>query len=390
MSNRQSFNSLSEVATSIRSKFTPDYKRVVLLFAHNGIGKTQLSMNFKEQGKPDVNTRDTLYFNAFTEDLFSWHNDLEQDIESEKDPILKINTNSKFFIGLEELEMENRIKPLLNRYADFNFKIDYKKGEVIFEREILKEGQAPQMISNIKISRGEESIFIWCFFLAIAQLVVDQNVAYQWVKYLYIDDPVSSLDDNNIIAIACHLSQLLKEKNSKRVKIDTVISSHHALFFNVMYNELRKGRSAFYFSRSSDFSKYILEDTDDTPTFHHVALLKQLQEAADTGKVYDYHFNILRNILEKTATFHGFDDFSACIKKNDQDDPDGIIYQRILNLLSHGGYSLFEPRELLEENKGHFRNILVELRNNYRFNPDLFNTQAITTNPSNSTELQTS
>ena len=40
-----------------------------LIFAHNGTGKTRLSMAFKDLGKQD-NSHDTLYFNAFTEDLF--------------------------------------------------------------------------------------------------------------------------------------------------------------------------------------------------------------------------------------------------------------------------------------------------------------------------------
>ena len=380
------------------------------MFAHNGIGKTQLSMEFKNCGKTlrssqlvtesgdEIVTEtgenieitelqgDTLYFNAFTEDLFYWDNDLEAD----QNRVLKINSSSRFFKGLKELEMENRIKPLLSRYADFNFKINYEKGTVIFEREILKEGQEPQTVSNIKISRGEENIFIWCFFLAIAQAVVDGQEAYKWVKYLYIDDPVSSLDDNNVIAIACHLSQLLKDKETRRPKINVVISSHHALFFNVMFNELKKARKAFYFCRSSDFSKYTLDDTEDTPTFHHVALLKQLLDAVDTGKVYDYHFNILRSVLEKTATFHGFDDFSACIKKDDPNDPDGIVYERILNLLSHGGHSLFEPKELVKDNKKYFKEILDELRKNYRFNPALFNTSTTTPDSSIMTESQTS
>lgn len=89
---------------------------------------------------------------------------------------------------------------------------------------------------KIKISRGEENIFIWCVFLAICELVIDGAEAYSWVKYIYIDDPVSSLDDNNVIAIANDLGNLLKKDSGKR-KI--VISSHHHLFFNVMYNDLK-------------------------------------------------------------------------------------------------------------------------------------------------------
>jgi wobble nucleotide-excising tRNase len=364
-------SSLKEVAEYLRQTLEPENKKLALIFAHNGTGKTRLSMEFKELGKADE-SRDTLYFNAFTEDLFHWNNDIEKDLDDEREPTLKINIKSKFFNGLEELEMENRIRPLLRRYADFDFRIDYKNGSVNFEREIRNEGDTPKTINHIKVSRGEENIFIWCFFLVVAQLAVDKQEAYKWVKYLYIDDPISSLDDNNTIAIACHLSQLLKSENND---LKTVISSHHALFFNVMWNENKKGRLAFYFRRNNDFTRYVLEDTEDTPAFHHVALLKQLHEVVESGKVYTYHFNVLRSILEKIASFHGFGSFSDCISKDDKNDPDEVIHNRILNLLSHGNYSLFEPQELLEENQKYFRQILEELKRNYRFNPELFKIQ---------------
>lgn len=87
-----------------------------------------------------------------------------------------------------------------------------------------------------------KNLFVWCFFLAIVQLVKDEALSYDWVKYIYIDDPISSLDDNNVVALACQLSELLKD-----CKIKTVISTHHALFFNVMYNELRKESTASRF-----------------------------------------------------------------------------------------------------------------------------------------------
>ena len=57
--------------------------------------------------------------------------------------------------------------------------------------------------------------------------------------------------------------------------------------------------------------------------------------------------NILRNILEKTASFHGFAHFSSCIRK--EADEDGPVYKRILDLLSHGNYSLFAPIEMVPD-----------------------------------------
>nr|VFK63174.1 MAG: Sulfatase-modifying factor enzyme 1 [Candidatus Kentron sp. TUN]VFK72109.1 MAG: Sulfatase-modifying factor enzyme 1 [Candidatus Kentron sp. TUN] len=104
-------------------------KKYVLLFGFNGTGKTRLSMVFKElgeQGDDETKTYDTLYFNAFTEDLFYWDNDLKGDAQY----VLRMNTDSRFFDGLQALEMENR--PLLHRYADIDFTIDYERGAVSF------------------------------------------------------------------------------------------------------------------------------------------------------------------------------------------------------------------------------------------------------------------
>ncbi len=374
------FADLNAIATHLREKLAE--KKYILLFAYNGTGKTRLSMAFKDLGKTvtarpmtvndNVNDAltieevqpDTLYFNAFTEDLFNWDNDLENDERR----VMRLNSDSRFFGGLREIEMENRIGPLLARYTDFNFFINYGDWEIIFFRDRDKNGDP----LPIKVSRGEENIFVWCFFLAVAQLAIDGQETYAWVKYIYVDDPISSLDDNNAIAVACHLANLLKDSNGK---IKVVISTHHALFFNVMWNALndRKGNplQPYFFSSIKDSGKYTLRYTNETPFFHHVALLTQLHEAVKTDRLYTFHFNILRSILEKTATFHGFKNFSACIKQ-DADDEDGILHARLINVLSHGNYSLFEPREMMEENKQYFKKILNDFMARYRFNPELF------------------
>lgn len=324
----------------------------LLLYAYNGTGKTRLSMAFKDIGKRK-DSRDTLYFNAYTEDLFHWDNDLEGDSERH----LKINSASRFFSGFKELALEERIFAYLERYADFNFRIDYEQWKITFSR-----GDA----SDIKVSRGEENIFIWCIFLAICELTIDGSEAYTWVKHLYIDDPISSLDDNNAIAVASDLAQLLK-RGKDRLK--TVISSHHGLFFNVMSNELKKSSHKQYFlHRGNTPDSYTLRATDDTPFFHHVAMLSELQQAAESGKLYTHHFNMLRSILEKTATFFGFDDFSACIHGIE----DEVLYARALNLLSHGKYSAYEPKEMVSDTKELFRDILKAFLDRYRFSlPEL-------------------
>ena len=68
---------LKELATHFRGLLSPqDAKKFILLYAYNGTGKTRLAWTFKDLGKQinrdgETTHRDTLYFNAFTEDLFS-------------------------------------------------------------------------------------------------------------------------------------------------------------------------------------------------------------------------------------------------------------------------------------------------------------------------------
>jgi hypothetical protein len=225
-----SYADLPELARHLRSVLAdkaqrrPDKSPFILLYAFNGTGKTRLSTAFKDLGKVadghgEVQSRDTLYFNAFTEDLFSWDNDLENDEHRR----LKLNTESNFFVGLNELEIETRVRPLLDRYADFDFKISFafderngkiNSAEVTFSREVLTgvgDGARTDEVDGIKISRGEENIFIWCFFLAILQLALDGAEAYKWVEHVYIDDPISSLDEHNAIVVGNHLVQLYRE-----------------------------------------------------------------------------------------------------------------------------------------------------------------------------------
>jgi wobble nucleotide-excising tRNase len=368
----QTFANLNDLAAQLRAEL--NNKKFILLYAYNGTGKTRLSMAFKDIGKQG-DARDTLYFNAFTEDLFYWDNDLSNDRER----VLKINKDSRFFAGLDQLEMDTRIRPLLSRYADFDFRIDTTKWEVSFSREITTgEGEQAktEIVDDIKVSRGEENIFIWCFFLAIVQLALDDDKAegpYKWVKYIYIDDPISSLDEQNAIVVANHLIQVFRD--AARV-IPTVISTHHHLFFNVLHYELKnhfRGKASQYMlsraRQSEDFRLRVLKG--DTPSFHHVAALVELYEASQQDRIQTYHFNTLRTILEKTALFHGYGHFGSCIK-HDPDDADGILHQRFVDLLSHGKYSIFEPTEMGAETKEYFRKILNDFLGRYPFNPELF------------------
>lgn len=379
MSAMTNFNTLNEVASHFRKDLKGESRKekdLILFFAHNGTGKTRLSMEFKNFNKPD-GEYDTLYFNAFTEDLFNWDNDLENGINR----TLNFNKGSDFFEGLKELEMETRIGTLFQNYVDLSFRIDYENYAVSFSRSIINEEGNEETIDNIKISRGEENLFIWCFFIAICEIAIDQvnsdddTGAYNWVKYIYVDDPISSLDENKAIAVACDLGNLIKREDNK---IKTIVSTHHSLFFNVMYNELkRKVKNKSYYLHSKDSQSYTLQDTSDVPFFHHIAILGQLKQVIASGDIYTHHFNTLRSILEKTASFFGYDKINKCIQGLD----DEILFERALNLFSHGKYSIYDPREMGADNKNLFKKIFEGFLDKYEFYlPEIFNEETTKVN----------
>lgn len=375
MSGIRTYQNLRNIVTRLRDDLNGGGRDVILLYAYNRTGKTRLSMEFKEAGKRN-SARDTLYFNAYTEDLFVWENDLEND----EIRYLKLNRDSNFFNGLDDLALDETIAGYLSRYADFEFDIDYTQWIVSF-----RKGDQ----DAIKISRGEQNLFIWCLFMAICERVLDGHVSYQWVNYLYIDDPISSLDDNNAISVACDLAKLLRRAPSRTygddnpAPVKVVFSSHHSLFFNVMCNEIGRAKEGeprvkhkrYFLHRPNSDGRYTLRSTEDTPFFHHVATLAELQKAADieTGTLYTFHFNALRSIMEKTASFFGHKNISYCLEALDNED-DRALFNRALNLLSHGRYSIHEPTQMGEDNQILFRRILGEFIDRFQFQlPEILN-----------------
>lgn len=338
----------------------------VILFAHNGVGKTRLSTEFKDIGK-NGSGADTLYFNAFTEDLFDWENDFNGD----KERMIKFKSHSLFFKDLKGMGIDDQIREHLYRHADFDFDMDFAKEEIRFTRKVVENG-VNKRVEDIKISRGEENLFIWCFFLAILQLATEaeKGQPYDWVKYVYIDDPISSLDEHNTITVGNDLASIVKGTTNG---VKFVISTHHGLFFNVMFNELKGKRSesdnteirrkAYILHRRGDSPAYTLQDTAESPFLHHVAGLAELKAAVKTGKISQVHFNMLRSILEKTAIFFGRQHISTCFNGL----PKKAVYARFLNVRSHAKYSVFEADHIHAAEKKMFREILNAFLDRYEF-----------------------
>ena len=86
---------MSMTLTEIARQVKKANKKVQLIYAFNGTGKTRLSREFKqliapkadgnedddEADQPGLSRNKILYYNAFTEDLFYWDNDLADDAD---------------------------------------------------------------------------------------------------------------------------------------------------------------------------------------------------------------------------------------------------------------------------------------------------------------------
>lgn len=391
-----------DIITSLRDVFEEDetgkYTNCALIFAYNGTGKTRLSYDFAHYGREDGASPHTLYYNAYTEDLFTWDNDLENNTDHH----LIINQDSALIQGLAGFNFSEPLRKYLQVFTDIDFDFHYDSENpdlpdyVVFSKTLNDE-----TFENIKISRGEERLFVWCFFRCIVDQVLEGNSAYKGIEYIYIDDPMSSLDDNNVITFAAQLYNVIRDslRNERRVinsgigelrRIKFVISTHHALFFHVMIHGLSNDSKLgqFYLHRAKDSDEVILKSmSDKTPFYYNVAMMSEIQEAIFNDRLYTYHFTIMRSVMEKIAEFFGHRDYRYILdgityKGNDFDEPSFSkgelvdLYSRIVNVFSHQG-QFFSPTLMNEDNKDSIKTLFYHIKKKYHFMlPDLMDARS--------------
>lgn len=367
--------------------------KVQLIYAFNGTGKTRLSREFKLLVEPiidgDTELEDSevigkkiLYYNAFTEDLFYWDNDLEFDAE----PKLKIHPNSFTKWIFEEQGQDRNIISNFQHYTDekltpyFNEEYTISKDGIkikvgaFTEVSFSYERGNDERSNNIKISKGEESNFVWCVFYSLLEQVIDVlNVAeptdretnqFDQLEYVFIDDPVSSLDDNHLIELAVDLTQLIRSSKSD---LKFIITTHNPLFYNVLHNELKKGTFKKYFLKKNESGEYeVNTQSNDSPFSYHLFLKNEIEKAIETGQLKKYHYNFFRNILEKTSTFLGYDNWGELLSRITDGSPK-LYETRIINISSHSKHSGDEVAELSDDDKRVLGHLLKKINETYQF-----------------------
>lgn len=378
---------MGESLSQIAEKLISTDKNVQLIYAFNGTGKTRLSIEIKRFFVDSIEEDDFLtrqkfiYYNAFTEDLFYWDNDL---LNNQR-PILRIQENSFTDWILVEQGQDKNIISHFQRYTNSKlmprFNEEYfidpndptskvkSNSEVMFS---FKRGNDEKdNFESIKISKGEESCFIWCIFYSLLYLIIDtlntpdesnrDTDQFNKLEYIFIDDPVSSLDENYLIEIAVDIVQLIKSNQSS---LKFIITTHNPLFYNILFNEL-KNAEKYILNKNEDGEYTLLKQKNDSPFAYHIHLKHEIELALDQDRLRKYHFNYLRNILEKTATYLGYDKWGDLLPK----DPDGsnLTETRIINICSHSSCSTEESVNLTPQHKAIMINLLSILNETYKF-----------------------
>lgn len=366
---------LSEIAKELKGH----QKKVQLIYAFNGVGKTRLSREFKElvspkgKGEDKEDTIKIVYYSAFTEDLFHWDNDLQGD--NKRRLLIQPNNFTKWIFEVQgdEKEIVSSFQHYTSKSLTPIFSPDYS--QVTFS--ILQHDGGT--LDHVKISKGEESCFIWSIFYSFFREIVEvRNVIeeenrstrdFDQLEYVFIDDPVSSLDENHLIELAVDIASLIRADESD---LRFIITTHNPLFYNILWNEFnnpypdkkyKPKHSYRALLKKSHDGKYLLSENGDSPFSYHLYLLSEIEEAVDSGEIHKYHFAFLRNILEKTSTFLGYAKWKELLPQTSQE----AYFNRIINLSNHGKHSGDETIQLPDNDKKVLGFLLQELKKEYKF-----------------------
>jgi len=354
-------------------------ERVQLIYAFNGTGKTRLSHEFKKlvaSGSESSEVDDKiklLYYSASTEDLFYW------DQESAA-PTLRIQANefTGWLMGfLSEQGQDGNIAKCFQNYI--NAKITPHFNEDMSAITFSLERGGDDTIHNLKISKGEESNFVWSIIYTLLEEVKSilsdneddrPTEMFDELKHVYIDDPVSSLDENHLIEIAIDLVKLIKSSNPK---LKFIVSTHNPLFYNVFTNTFKRGEQEGkkrilkkYILKKNPQGKIDVKEHTDSLFSYHLHLIQEIQTAIDKNSLKKYHFNFLRNILEKTAIFLGHENWKSILPEKFKD-AIASYEERMINISSHSDYAGEEAIDLNDKAAKELDEILKAINSTYNF-----------------------
>ncbi|RYF46603.1 MAG: anticodon nuclease [Cytophagaceae bacterium] len=341
-------------------------EKVVLAYAFNTTGKTRLCVAYKDATKEEDGTHTGVYYNAYSEDLFAWDNDEENDGQ-DKRLTIRPSSLSLYHSSLTEDNVRDRLNAFKPKFG-FRFNLyedDPAMG--IDSVSFFIPNQNPDLPQHaIKISRGEERIFVWCFFLALFEFA---GWGDDQAGHFFIDDPVSSLDDHNIFITAETLFELIEKYHPKR-KI--IITTHHVGLFSILSGWLRKGDQRDKYKDivkicilSGKTGTLSIETDKKDVQLYHLRLLQVLEQARKADDLRAYHFALLRQVLENIASFLGKGQFGYVLHQIGIEDANDTA--DIINTLSHKKVYYYETDLLVPDRRDMLVNVLTKIQEKYKF-----------------------
>ena len=331
-----------------------------LVYGFNGSGKTSLSTEFLQlpsiRYSPDLASGiaiNILYYNSYTEDSFYWQRidrSSTDDAQARSDETIDLIDGNHLDIQsydhtewlLSEQGKEGELISNFRRYTNTNltpkFHNNYSTVTFSYNGDFRPR-------DNIKISKGEESCFVWCFFFTLLERVIDvldepnpdlrETNQFDQLQYVFIDDPVTSLDEEHLIELAVNISQLI-DKAPKELKF--IITTHNPLFYNVIYNQC-KLKSGYLLEKQQDNTFSLSERFGDSnQSFsYHLHIKGKLEEAVSTKQYEKFHFILLRNLYEKTSNFLGYKNWPKLLDSLPMDRREPL--RRLITSRSHNTLS---------------------------------------------------
>lgn len=339
-------------------------ENIFLVYAFNATGKTRLSTAYKEIARDEDTRKQTgVHYNAYSEDLFVWNNDIERAEANIRLEVIKSNLND-LHSYIDEAKVREKLGPY-NPKFDFEFH-SYKDNPAEGIEHITFHLKDDENAKDIKISRGEERIFIWCFFLALFDSDGwDDNQN----EYFFIDDPISSLDDNNLFITIFTLLELIEKHFSHR-KI--IITTHHIGFATVISDYLKKGEKADKYKKKYSIKlleckdgNYSLVNPENDVLLYHLRLLQIVDIAIKEDKLDLYHMAMIRQLLENISSFLGTGQLKYSLKVIGFEDTDRIA--TVTNALTHQKVYYPQSTVMVEDNKAIIREVFEKLMRTFQF-----------------------
>lgn len=336
---------------------------IICIYAFNATGKTRLSVAYKDLTKAENKGEHAgVYYNAYSEDLFDWDNDEENNNENIRLNIKHSSLNKKLYSLLTEESIQEELNAFNPRYK-FKFIPDENPEVGIDSIRFYIEGEEDV---SIKISSGETRIFVWCFFLALFKL---EGWADKQNAHFFIDDPVSSLDDNNIFLTADTLMRIIEDNFATKRKI--IITTHHIGLFSILYDRLKYGeksdrykKNCKHFMLRRNQEELELNVFENEVFLFHLHLFQVLDEARKT-KLFTYHFVLLRQLLENIVSFLGKSQIKFVLQEIKVNKPEEAIV--MINSLSHKKVFVPQFNEMNENEVTVFNEIFEKLLFKYNF-----------------------